>query len=95
MRPIGHVGIYCIFLYKPRGNRGGEKGRGRWGERKGRGSKGGEKERRRGGGSKVCTSLGMSGVASYSQICKMVPFSSQYVTDCYIDLTMVTEKESW
>ena len=27
----------------------------------------------RGGGSKVCTSLGMLGVASYSQIYKMVP----------------------
>ena len=40
--------------------------------KEGRGKGVGE-EGRRGGGSKVCTSLGMLGVASYSQIYKMVP----------------------
>ena len=48
-----------------------EKGRGKGVGEEGR--REGGKEGRRGGGSKVCTSLGMLGVASYSQIYKMVP----------------------
>ena len=48
-----------------------EEGRGKGVREEGR--RGVGEEGRRGGGSKVCTSLGMLGVASYSQIYKMVP----------------------
>ena len=56
-----------------------EEGRGKGVREEGRrgegeeGRRGGGEEGRRGGGSKVCTSLRMLGVASYSQIYKMVP----------------------
>ena len=62
------------------------------GRKEGKREQGRREERRRGGGSKVCNSLGMLGVASYSLIYEMVPLSSRYVTDFYIDLTTATKK---
>ena len=55
---------------KGRGKGVGEEGRREGGKE---GNREGGKEGKRGGGSKVCTSLGMLGVASYLQIYKMVP----------------------